>query len=205
VGDLRNAASPYQVEQTGVVNLTAGTHTVTWYVTNTKLGSTGAAAGIRIKRVSDNLIIWSTLVPVRSAPPYKYWQEVYKVPLTLGAHTYRSKDYYIKYYCSTVNSSYGAFFGSDGSFFTVTDDGIGNVGLTFQSANLLRRDPDGTTVATNPTLYNLQYAPYYYSTLGTRYSQLSGPAGDGTQTKYFLGFDRLGTVRTSLVAYPKPK
>jgi hypothetical protein len=203
VGDLRNMPNPYQVEHTGEVYLTAGTHELTWYVTNTKVGYTGASAAIRLKCASDNLVIWSTLTPVRSLPAYAYWREVYRIPLTLGAGTYRSKNHYIKYYGNTTMDSYGAFFGSDGSFFTATDDGVGNVGISFQSANLRRVSTNGLSVATDATLYNLQYVPYYYSLLGTRYSQLSAPVGDSTQTQYFLGFNRLGATRTSIVSYPK--
>jgi len=195
VGDVRNEKYHFQVEHTGVTRLTAGNHTLTWHAVNTGRSRSGnpGSVGIRLKRASDGLVIWSTLNPVRATPAYRYWKEVYRIPLTLGKHTYRSKDYYIKYHSANIFTMYGSYFGSDGSFFTATDDGFGNISIAFQSLRPL--------FGINPTLYSLQDVPYYYSARYTRYRQLEGPIGN--QTHYFLGFNRLGAVRTSLLSYPR--
>jgi len=202
VGDVRNQRRKFEVEHTGVTYLAAGNHTLTWHAVNTGRNKSGnpGSAGIRLKRASDGLVIWSTLTPVRSTPAYRYWKEAYRIPLTLGAHTYRSRNYYIKYH-GAIATTYGSYFGSDGSFFTATDDGLGNISIAFQSAGAQSGFLANIFFSANFTLGGLRYAPYYYSAVGTRYRQLEGPIGN--QTHYFLGFNRLGGVRTSLLSYPR--
>jgi hypothetical protein len=178
------------------IYLTAGTHTITITATNT--GGPGAVAAT-ITASSDLLqnIYWSTRVPVRTTPAYQYWCEAYRIPLTQGAATYQSKDYCVKKTDLAAGTNHGTW-ASNGNICTVSDNGTGNLSITI--------NPWGGTATgyndVNQTIVNLQYLPYYYSEAESRINQLESPVSG--QTKFFLGFDNQGVVRTSQVTFPAP-
>jgi hypothetical protein len=179
------------------IYLTAGSHTITINATNT--GGPGAVAAT-ITASSDLLqnIYWSTRTPVRTTPAYQYWCEAYRIPLTLGAATYQSKDYYVKKTDLAAGTTYGTW-ASNGNLCTVTDNGTGNLSITI--------NPYGGTFTgyedVDQTIYNFQYLPYYYSEIESRINQLGIPI-NGVDTLYFLGFDNQGVVKTSQVPFPAP-
>ena len=197
ISDLRNSSSP-NTQHTGQIYLTAGEHTVTFYMENDS-----PAGGIAI-RIYDPISLvdqWSTIVPIRDTYAYRYWQEVYRVPLTQGAYVYNSKDYYIKDSKVAAGASYGSYF-SNGSIFTVTDDGGGNLDIRFNA-----KTSKPTDASVNRTVTNLPLTPYYYlpaTSITARNTQLesSGIGIGGIDTHLFTGFDNLGTVTTSQVRYP---
>lgn len=207
VGDLRYTSAPYSSVYSGTWELAAGEHTISY-------------AGWGIPRVNGFAIrlsypggteIWSTRTPVRTSNqlPYRYWAEVYRIPLDKGTSaTYYSADYCVKYNASvltvTANTGriaikYGDVFGlndSARSMFTVVDDN-GNLTISMNQ----KVSSTGNSYF-DTTLNNLPYSVYYYSTIGTRYKNLEGPIGDGSQTRQFIGFTRDGEVRTSITTYP---
>lgn len=200
-GDLRYTSNPYTTSITGVVYLTAGNHTLTFRALNT---NGPASIAIRLRNSTTLQELWSTLNPVRTATPYQYWNEVYRIPLTQGASTYYSYDYCIKAYGIEDGTRYGDHYGTAGaentrSMFTVVDDGSGNLTVSMNTFAVAT----GSSYE-DKTMANLPYSVYYYTNLSAivRYTQLGGPEGDGTQTRQFLGFNSDGTVRTSLVIYP---
>ena len=92
---------------------------------------------------------------------------------------------------------YGAFFEGQ-SMFSVTDDGTGNIIVTF--------NPVGSALPSSTedknTIYNITTLPYYYSATG-RYANLTEPAPvDSGQTHFFTGFNASGSVVTSIKARP---
>jgi hypothetical protein len=155
---------------------------------------------------SSGATVWSTLTPVRRA--YANWMEVYRIPLTNGNATYLSRDYLVKD-CGGAGSwgtfpglggrSFGSYF-PDNSMFTVTDDGTGNIGVTFNiQANLNPYSDDANT-----TMSSFSYLPYYYSEGQNRYSQnpLAPNPINGTQTLYFVGFNKDYTINTTTLDFP---
>jgi hypothetical protein len=199
-GDAREIAL-YTTTQTGTIYLAAGEHTVTLRAINY---NGPGSVGIRIRNSTTLEEVWSTLTPVRSASPYPYWSEVYRIPLTNGATTYYSYEYCVKDYSIVDGTRYGDHFGTAGtnetrSIFTVVDDGVGNLSISINTLT----NPTGVSY-NDTTMINLGYAVYYYENLPAvnRYTQLGSPLGDGSQTEQFLGFNADGTVRTSLVTYP---
>ena len=195
IGDLRNVQTAFSDVQTGTTTLPAGEHKIQFQVLNR---AEGAGVAIKLVEQDTGIQIWSTKDPIRSKIPYKYWQDVYAIPLDQGKYTYRSGKYLIKNTQPALGNYWGSYFSSDGSLFTVTADGFGNLDIKFNGRKYGATDP-----YIHKTLINLNYLPYYYSTADTRYTQLEdAPIGDGTQTHYFLGFDRTGAVRTSIVPYP---
>jgi hypothetical protein len=210
VGDLRDVGrdQSYKREYTGSVNLTAGEHTLTFYVINT---NGPAAIALRIVDTTS-LEVWSTRFPIRIGSVYQNWQEVYRIPLTGLAQSYQGNDSYCIKNSNNVNGQrWGYYFGSPGttanSMFTVTDDGSGNITIAMNGVNV--NSTDMTTlnsVDSNAysTIANAPHLFYYYSYLrdSIGYTQLStAPASDST-TQYFLGFTRDGAVRTSSVIPP---
>lgn len=200
-GDLRNIGNAWASVQTGTINLTSGEHLLTFRVLNND--GPGSIA-IRLRNSSTLQEVWSTLDPVRSVSPYTYWGEVYRIPLTKGTYTYYSYDYKVKDFCLADGPGYGDYFGTAGtantrSMFTVQDDGTGNLSISINTFSV----PSGNNDV-NKTMTNLSYSFFYYEALAgvIRYTQLGGPAGDGSQTEQFLGFNNNGTVVTSLVTYP---
>lgn len=208
VGDLRSVGNGYSSFFEGVISLNEGDHTVTlnWINSGSPGSNNPGAIALAIRRTSDDLEIWSTIRAKRNnaTPPYRYWQEVYRIPLTEGAFTYQSKNYIIKGYNASYNDNYesapwGYYFGNGEksySLFTVTDDGFGNLSFSVNQAARLPINSNGAI----KTVENLQYAQYYYSEAsGTRYTQLETPPS--TTTRYFLGFKSNGTVNTSQVDF----
>ena len=172
---------------------TAGTYTVRFNSRNT--GWPGALA-FRLTNNSTSQVVWSTRVPLRTA--YQYWAEVYRIPLTQGAHTYSSKGYIVKDSAMTNSDGYpyGAFFEGQ-SLFSVTDDGSGNLTVTVNpvSGTWPSNSTDQSTVA------NIKDLPYYFSDYN-RYTNLSNGSLPAGQTYRFDGFLANGTVQTTIVAKP---
>lgn len=195
MADLRNSnRSNYQAINGGTwTPPSAGTYTIRFNSRNTR------APGALAFRLTNNVtsqVVWSTRVPVRTA--YQYWAEVYRIPLTQGAHTYDSKTYIVKDSAITNydGKSYGAFFEGQ-SLFSVTDDGSGNLTVTVNPVS-------GTwpiTESDQHTVANIKDLPYYYSDYG-RYTNLSNGSLPSGQTYRFYGFQADGTVQTTIVATP---
>jgi len=208
VGDLRDVGfdQSYRQAYTGTTPaLSAGEHTLTFYVINT---NGPAALALKILD-SASQEVWSTRFPIRIGSPYQNWQEVYRIPLTGNAQSYQCNDTYCIKNSNNVNGKrWGYYFGDAGttanSMFTVTDDGSGNITIALNpvnvnSAEILALDSnDRTTIVDSTHLF------YYYSNIRTnnQYTQLtSAPATDGT-TQYFIGFTQSGEVRTNNVIPP---
>jgi subtilase family serine protease len=148
-----------------------------------------------------------------TSPAYTGWCEVYKIPLSAantstGALTYYVKDYLVKNTNSAdgmpEGAKYSDYFGTanspaQGSFLTVIEDGFGNLSI---SMNYPERSV-GEGIAANFTLATTYYAFYYYETYIARYThkEAQNAPGAGLST-YFLGFDRLGVVQTTVKPYP---
>ena len=193
--DLRTGSrSNYNSINSGTWTAPAtGTYTIRFNSRNT--GFPGAIA-FRLTNNSSSQVVWSTRVPVRTA--YQYWAEVYRVPLTQGAHTYSSKGYIVKDSAITVSEGYpyGAFFEGQ-SLFSVTDDGSGNLTVIVNPVG--GTQPSSLTDQT--TVANIKDLPYYYSDYGriTNLSNGSLPIG---KTYRFDGFQADGSVRTTIVNKP---
>jgi hypothetical protein len=184
----------YSQNLSGAIYLTAGEHSISMSMTNVD-----GPSSIAFRLYTSTIELWNTLDPVRSVVPYYYWKEVYRVPLTNGAFTYDSKNYIIKDYSPVAGNRYGGFFSSS-NLFKVIDDGFGNIEIILQPKTVVITDP-----AIENTLNNLQYSFYYYALYNSnnqRVNNLSGPEGNGNQTRYFVGFTNSGVVRTTLVNYP---
>jgi hypothetical protein len=179
-----------------------GVYTINLYSQNT--GGPGAFA-FRLDRQDTQEAVWNTRVPVRTA--YRYWGEVYRIPLNQGAHTYRTGEldtvsnlpkYLVKdsVMTETDGKPYGAFFEGQ-SMFTVRDDGTGNLTITI--------NPVGSTLpssaADKRTIYNITALPFYYSA-HKRYSNLSNGSLPAGRTYRFDGFTNQGGVITSEQSYP---
>lgn len=216
-GDLRTgfSSSNWQTSHTGSKYLAAGQHTLTFYVVN---GANQGRFGLKIVSPT-NQEVWSTRVPVRSdsitSPPYKNWQEVYRIPLTGIAQTYQCNDTYCIKNSNRVNGQrWGYYFGSVGStansMFTVTDDGNGNIGIAMNTVDVNSAEMitlSNVDTDSYNTIVNATHLFYYFSFIraGLGYTQLpdgtTAPAADGT-TPYFIGFTQQGDVRTTDVIPP---
>ena len=180
--------------------LTAGTHSVTLHMKNT-----GAAGGIglNIYDQSTNASIWSTL-DVVSTGAYQYWQEAYRIPILADGtpRTYYNAAYKVKDVGAVNGNSWSSYFGtagevSQGSMFKIDDDGQGNLTIGWLASSTR---PNVTSL--DQTIVGLSFAAYYYADpIIPRYSQLE-EIQNGTQTHQFTGFDRVGTVTTTLQDYP---
>jgi len=205
IGDLSNlTVTNYTQGISGSVALTAGSHILSFGVNNSSsFGSANVGAvALTLSSRSTKQMVWCTLYPIRLAAPYKYWQEVARIPLLEDGvqHIYQSHNYLIKDTLPVSDQHrWGDYFGSSaatGSMFTIKDDGYGNLTITFNAKT------SNTGVAyTQQTVNNVQYLPYYYSTAENRYANLQGLI-NGNQTQYFLGFSRSGTTVTSIVKAP---
>jgi hypothetical protein len=180
---------------TYTVNLSAGAHSIR--VEN--VINYGFGAGVAVQILYNSTEIWSTLLPKRSIPPYLYWAEVSRIPLTGSANTYYSGNHLIKDTVAAIDSRYNDYFGSGsalGSLFTVIDDGFGNLAVTVNNRN--SNTSSYPTVET--TLNGLAYCLKYYEEAVTRISNLSQPLPNN-QTLIFNGFLADGTVRTYTAGY----
>jgi len=175
---------------TGSISLTPGRHTIAWLIDN--IGGPGAL-GLRIYS-SNGTDIWSTLTPIGSVP---YWLDYGRIFLDGANRAYYSKDSYIRNLGLSGNFGVGS---SNGSMFTVTDDGYGNLNIALST--LRQYTGNG---GDNTTLGTLTESFYYYSanTDHPRFNNLESPIND-TQTHYFTGFTNPGEVTTSIVPFPVP-
>jgi len=194
--EIYTGGNNYGYSESGTVYLTAGTHTIIWNVSGDSRGPTGIA--IQLKRTSDNQQIWSTRDAVRTSIAYTNWSEVYRFPILANgtASTYYSSQYLVKSWQLLDGYKYGDRFNGN-NMFIVVDDGSGNVTITV--------NPDFNTAlgSSDPTILYAKELFYYYSTRSWRVENIaSAPEGDGTQTRWFRGFDLNGLVVTSLQNYP---
>jgi hypothetical protein len=175
---------------TGSISLTPGRHTIAWLIDN--FDGPGAL-GLRIYS-SNGTDIWSTLTPIGSVP---YWLDYGRIFLDGSNRAYYSKDHYDRNLGLSGNFGVGS---SNGSIFTVTDDGYGNLNIALST--LRQYTGNG---GSNTTLGTLTESFYYYSanTDRPRFNNLEGPI-NGTQTRYFTGFTNPGVVTTSIVPFPLP-
>ena len=182
-----------------------------------------SAFALNITQQSTGQSIWSTLTPVRSSTTFAGWSEVYRIPLssvgTGTPQTYYSGGYVVKdsgaiygqYEWQSVFGDYTRGSRGAGSLFIINDDGYGNLSIINQFKTILTGDP-----STEQTTDQLQYISYYYDTLdfnkpsgqdfenhARRIHNLdTGPQGDGSQCRQFLGFSAGGDVITRLTRYP---
>jgi hypothetical protein len=193
--------------RTGTVYLTAGSHTVTVSGQNNANYSSGNPGGVALRLyTSTGQTVWSTLEPVRTNPPYLYWAEVYRIPLTPNlARTYQLRDYIVKnsYPVNRYSGSgttYSRYFGaantdSAGSFITVQHDGFGNLSFTFNTVSTLSNDTSADT-----TLKGIMYASYYYTDSKYRLTNLESRNPNNLTTR-LIGMTKSGAV-TAQVAIP---
>lgn len=202
------AQSNWNQSYTGEIELPAGKYVLSIEYQDNVGGPTAAAFQITD---SSGVAIWNTLYPVRGySNVYPYWQEAmrFRIPADGTARTVYSYYQYVKNSYEVNNKwHWGHLF--DGGLFKVDDDGAGNVTVEFFGtaiSPLIGEVPDSLTFAAiRETLRSLPASFYYYlpPTVLERYTNLdSEPAGDGTQTRYFRGFDRDGNVITILSSIP---
>lgn len=143
---------------------------------------------------------WSTKKPRRTA--YYGWAEVYRIPIeTNTAQIYLNGGFPIKLtdYCNGFTYSYWCGQNQNkGSMFVVISDVHNNITVSM--------NPIGASNPTGIQDLDLTLAlsvaiPFYYSNILTRYSNLESPI-DYRYTKFFIGFNNSGGVRTSKVPFP---
>lgn len=197
---------PWKTVQTGDIQISTVSQTIELWM-KSKLSTAGIA--FRIYKKDSGEEVWNTRYPVRSeAYPYRYWTEVYRIPIGNTAVTYKSKNHILKDYGMVKDlglaKNYGKFFGAIGSVlyesvFAVTNDSFGNLAVSIPPK---LRTP-GSDTSADLTLTYLSELFYYYSQRGERISNLDPlPAGDGTQTRVFTGFNVSGQVQTRLDTFP---
>jgi hypothetical protein len=181
----------------GSVGLNAGENTVRIVVATSS--NRAASFGVNIKN-ADGTSYWNTKKPRRVA--YYGWAEVYRIPiLNNAALGYLNGEYPIKLtdYCNGF--TYSHWCGQDknlGSMFVIFSDVHNNI--TVRMNPISASDPTGISDL-DLTLALSIALPYYYSNILTRYSNLESPI-DYRYTKFFLGFNNSGGVRTSKVPFP---
>ena len=147
---------------------------------------------------SNNTLVWSTFsnnVKRNSGDGYQNWQEVYRIPITLGTPALYNN---VSNYCiketryAGPGNRWSDYFGN-GNLFQVNHDGRGNLTITANAPN--------SNYNTYSTLLALKYSLYYYVSPYTvnRYTQLEKAA---SQTHLFSGFNKNGIVQTQLVTTP---
>lgn len=195
-GDRRNSGG-FRSNQSGSIYLSAGTHTLEVSILNT--GGPGSFA-IDVSN-SSGVSAWNTRFAVRNSIPYPYWAEVYRIPFSGAAEyifnilPYKVKDggYAEGYsYCSLMGN--GSVINLNG-ICTVVNDGYGNLSISFTTTY------NNGVISDNATLYANTYIPWYY----IRGDNIVRPVqldGDASTTRFFLGFNRDGQVRTSTVTTP---
>ena len=196
------ARSNWQNSYFGTVNLTAGYYLIRYFLKN--FG--GPAAGAFQLLDPNGNIVWNTRYPVRSGVVYTYWQEVmrFRIPADGTARTIYSFYKYVKNsYQVGGGYHWGYFF--NGGLFKVIDDGVGNLTIEFFGSHETLETTMTDFLTVRETMRSLLQSFYYYipPAVLTRYTNLDpGPVGDGTQTRFFTGFDRNGTVITVLSSIP---
>ena len=193
INDERGTYRPYERVNTATWTApAAGTYTLNLYFQNT---FRHGQVAYQLINNTTGLDVASTNIPVRTA--YQYWAEVYRIPLDQGAYTYQCGNYCVKDTSIANGYRYGEFFDNQ-SPVAVTDDGSGNLSIVFNQLSGTNWPP--ASYDDQQTVLNIPYLPYYYSDNG-RYANLEAELS-GSQTRYFLGFNALGVVQTSVVASP---
>ena len=153
-------------------------------------------------------IYWTT-VDAQRPGAFRYWQEVYRIPI-VGASpgnpkVYKNGDYPIKLSDYALGKTYSAWCGSDanaGSMFIIVDDGYGNLTISWNPWTGVSNGVTTGLTSIDTTLLWTNLLPYYYTGVGTRYQNLSLAINGGTDTYFFLGFDALGGVRRCIQPFP---
>lgn len=150
--------------------------------------------------------VWTTRYPLRSAAPFRYWSEVYRIPIYANGSVmvHQSANYRLKttrmIEAGQTGYAWGDFCGSNeraGSMFTVVDDGSGNLIIELNAIVSVTGDNGSTT-----TLYNLantdpRLDSFMYWTPGARYRNLENQnPNNPNYSSRFYGFTQDGTVRT---------
>lgn len=186
--------------QSGSVYLTSGTHTIKFYVTNAgdsdNLGNPGGIA-IRLydpaQVQSPDYDVWNTLRPVRVTPPYLYWNQVFRIPITGNKSTYRlSRAYSVKDTDAVSWADYAV------PIMEIEDNGVNILRITFN------QQPGNT----DPTVVAMPFSPYYYvdsvapvdPAVGVRINNLDGGPVNGSQTRWFTGFAVTRNVDNEITA-----
>ena len=196
-GDRAASWSDVATSTSGNVTLKSGENTVRIVVATSS--NRAASFGVNIKS-ADGTSYWSTKKPRRVA--YYGWAEVYRIPIIdNSALAYFNGDYPMKLtdYCNGF--TYSHWCGIDknlGSMFIIFSDVHNNI--TVRMNPISAANPTGISDL-DLTLALSVAIPYYYSNILTRYSNLEGPI-DYRYTKFFLGFNPNGGIRTSKVPFP---
>lgn len=203
--DLRGGGNSYAINST-VQYLGAGFHSIDIIFT----GGVFCAIAARITRQSDNLEIWSTRRPLRTSAPFRWWSEVYRMPIYANgtAVVHQSANWHMKstrmIEADQTGYRWGDYCGDGaraGSMFTVIDDGYGNLTIELNSPRFALDQDKGSTrtllMLAGSSLQNC----FIYWTAYNRYRNLEnqGSTGDYVKSNYFLGFNSDGSVRTTLV------
>jgi hypothetical protein len=154
--------------------------------------------------------IWNTKDNAVTSNAYLYWQEVYRIPIPADgvARTFYNAPYCVKDTGAVNGTRWSDYFGtqgdaSQGSMFSIADDGGGNLSVNMLSSFGRPSGADPNAQADIGTLINLQYSLYYYAdpVIFVRYNQLED-IQNGSQTHQLTGFDSNGNVITTLQTYP---
>lgn len=164
INGIITGASSYEgwrTSQKGTITLETGkTHTIELTMKNT-----GREAGVAFNLVNSatGASVWSTRVPLRSSAPYKYWAEVYRIPVD-QAKIYYLKDYSVKNIGAVGNRSASYYFGNSaetsGSMLSISADANGNLSI-FQNP---RREWPTDYAANDKTIASLTQSLFYYAT-----------------------------------------
>lgn len=205
-----NPTSNLRSSAKGQVDLTAGEHTVTIYALNNnwsgdKVSNPGSVA-LQIKNANSGVLIWSTKTWARDpAYGYRYWNEVYRIPLPANnnPNTFYNKDYFIKGTPNFGNSSTYSDCFSGGSLFNVSIDNLGNLNISTQPIDVTALNNINDTTS-KPTITNLLYSLYYYTSLksAVRYKNLETPSAGVSTTTVFTGFTWNGDILKKYDIYP---
>lgn len=209
VVDLRN--NEVYAQNSGSIYLGAGQHTLTIayigqndYLCILALRMTGSGGGE----------VWTTRYPMRTALPFRYWSEVYRIPIyangTVMVH--QSANYRLKATRMIEAGRSGYTWGDrcgvnerSGSMFTAIDDGSGNLVVELNAATSYPNDTVAIATLINlanpdPTLDSFMYwTPY------ARYRNLEDQnPNNPSYSSRFYGFTRDGAVRTISVPNYQP-
>lgn len=195
----------------GSVYISAGEHVITLHMKN--VGTAGASnyGGIGLNIYNGRFVsIWNTKDNAVTSGAYRYWQEVYRIPIAADGtqRTFYNAPYCVKDVGAVNGTRWSDYFGtlgdaSQGSMFSITDDGVGNLSISMLSSYGRPSGSDPNAQADIGSLINLQYALYYYAdpNIFVRYNQLED-IQNGSQTHQLTGFDSNGNVITTLQTYP---
>ena len=163
-------------------------------------------SSIAISISDSSNVYWSTLTPQRVA--YKYWVEAYRIPI-VGASpgnpkVYLNGNYPIKLTDYAVGNTYSSYCGTGanlGSMFVIVNDGYDNLTISMNPFQGSGNNGSGTGDQKIDLTLGVSVAlPFYFSNIGTRIVNIG--AASGSHTKFFLGFNNNGTVRTCQLPYP---